>query len=57
MMDMSPFVDGAMAILGMVAVVLLAGRTITFQSSAVAAPEHAHADQQAHDHGRPKKAA
>jgi hypothetical protein len=57
MMDMSSFVDGTLAILGMVAVIMVAGLTMSSQSSTVSAPERAHLDQQARDHGWPKKAA
>jgi hypothetical protein len=57
MMDLSSFVDGGLAILGMVASILLAGWTITAHSSTVSAPERAHLDQRARDHGWPKKAA
>ena len=57
MMDFSSFVDGGMAILGVVASILLAGGTITSHSSTVSAPEPARLDQRARDHGRLKKAA
>ncbi len=57
MMDMSSFVDGTLAILGMVAVIMMAGLTVSSQSSTVSAPERAYLDQHARDHGLPKKAA
>jgi hypothetical protein len=57
MMDFSSFVDGTLAILGMAAVVMMAVWTLMSHSSTVSAPERAHLDQRARDHGWPKKAA
>jgi len=57
MMDFSSFVDGTLTILGMAAVVMMAGWTITSHSSTVSAPESARLDQRARDHGRLKKGA
>jgi len=49
MMDFSSFVDGGLAILGVVASILLAGGTITSHSSTVSAPANASLDHRAFD--------
>jgi hypothetical protein len=56
MMDLSSFVDGGLAILGMAASILLAGWTITSHSSTVSAPESAYLDHQAFDQEQLKNA-
>jgi hypothetical protein len=57
MMDMSSFVDGGLAILGMVTSILLAGWTIMFHSSTVSAPTNDSRHHRAFDHDQLKKAA
>ena len=56
MMDMSSFVDGGLAILGMVTSILLAGWTITSHSSTVSAPTNANLDHRAFDQEQLKAA-
>jgi len=57
MMDLSFFVDGALAILGMAAVLMMAGLTLSSQSSTVSAPENACRDRRAFDRKQLEKAA
>jgi hypothetical protein len=57
MMDLSSFVDGSLAILGMVAVILLAGWTLMSHSSTVSAPGNASLAHRAFDRKQLKKAA
>ena len=56
MMDFSSFVDGTLALLGMAAVVMMAGWTITSHSSTVSAPENANRDHRALDQEQLKRA-
>ena len=56
MMDFSSFVDGTLAILGMAAVVMMAGWTLTSHSSTVSAPENASRDHRAFDQEQMMKA-
>jgi len=56
MMDFSSFVDGTLTILGMAAVVMMAGWTITSHSSTVSAPANASLDHRAFDQEQLKEA-
>jgi hypothetical protein len=47
MMDLSSFMDGAMALLGMAAIFMMAGWTLTSLSSTVSAPENSSQDDRA----------
>jgi len=57
MMDFSSFVDGTLTILGMAAVVMMAGWTITTHSSTVSAPENVSRDHRAFDRTHSERAA
>jgi hypothetical protein len=52
MMDLSSFVDGALAIFGMAATLLMAGSNLSTLSGTVSAPEGTGCDHQSSDCGQ-----